>query len=111
MIESERIKIKILYEAVVKILQFTKDILGVEELEANLLVWDAVKMNLVVIDEMDSKINEETKKKYSKISWYKIKEIRPYVLSPLLGFDIEEIWNVIQKRMPAFKLQLEEVLN
>jgi len=80
MIESELSKIKTLYEAVNKILQFTKDISGVKELESNLLVWDAVKMNLVVIDEMDSKIDINTKEQFKNINWNKIKEIRPYIL-------------------------------
>ena len=110
MIESELSKIKTLYEAVNKILQFTKDISGVKELESNLLVWDAVKMNLVVIDEMDSKIDINTKEQFKNINWNKIKEIRPYILNPLLGFDADEIWKVIKEKMPIFKLQLEKIL-
>ena len=111
MTESELQKIKTLYEAVNKILQFTKDILEVKELKSNILVWDAVKMNLIVIDEMDSKINKNTKEKFNNINWSKIKEIRPYILNPLLGFDVDEIWKVINEKMPSFKLQLEKIIN
>jgi len=111
MIESELAKIKLLYEAVSKILKFTKDISKIEELKSNLLVWDAVKINLIVIDEMDSKIDIKTKEEYNEINWSKIKEIQPYVLNPLLGFDIDVIWKVIKKTMPIFKLQLEKIIN
>ena len=111
MTELELTKIKVLYEAVNKILQFTKDISGIKELKSNLLVWDAVKMNLIVIDEMDSKIKKETKEKLDNINWGKIKEIRPYILNPLLGFDVDEIWKVIKGKMPSFKFQLEKVIN
>ena len=41
----------------------------------------------------------------------KVREIRPFVVSPFLGFDVDEIWKVVKKRMPVFKLQLEEILN
>ncbi|MBN1251356.1 MAG: DUF86 domain-containing protein [Bacteroidales bacterium] len=103
-------KIKAIYEAINKILQFTKDMVSIEELESNLMAWDAVKMNLVVIDEMDSKIDAEIKEHYNSVDWHKIKEAKPYVNSKYLGFDIEEIWLVIKEKMPDFKLQLERVL-
>ncbi len=109
--ESELLKIKVLHEAICKIQKFTEDMKSEADLTSNDLVWDAVKMNLVVVAEMDVKIGEEIKRKYNSIDWYKIKENKANIISKYLGFDSDEIWKAIKHKMPAFKKQLEEVLN
>ena len=63
MSKDEIQKIKILHEALNKILDFTKDMTSVEDLTSNIMAWDAVKMNLVVIYETDLKIDPQFKEK------------------------------------------------
>lgn len=109
--ENEIAKIKVMYEAVNKILEFTKGINSAEELTSDILVWDAVKMNLVVIYETDLKIAEEVKKKYNSVEWHQIKENKPILESQYLGFDGIEIWKAIEGKMPQFKKQLEEIVS
>jgi len=108
--EQELQKIKTLYEALNKIQQFTEDLNSPQELVDNPLIWDAVKMNLVLVAEMDAKIKPEIKEKYSSIDWYKIKENKPNLISQFLGFDADEVWKAIYEKLPEFKKQLEEVL-
>lgn len=110
MIESELSKIKMLYEALLKIERFTEDMKDADDLIANDLVWDAVKMNLVVIAEMDIKIKPEIKKQFNSVDWYKIQENKPNIVSKYLGFDHKEIWKVLNEKLPGFKKQLEKVL-
>jgi len=109
--ENEIAKIKVMYEAVNKILDFTKGIKSAEELTSDIMVWDAVKMNLVVIYETDLKIADEIKKKYSSVEWHQIKENKPILESRYLGFDGVEIWKAIEEKMPKFKKQLEEIVD
>ena len=108
--ETELLKIKMLYEAINKIQRFTEDMKDVSDLTSNDLVWDAVKMNLVLIAEMDMKISQEIKTKYNSVDWYKIQENKPNIVSKYLGFDHNEIWRAINEKMPGFKKQLEAVL-
>jgi len=108
--EIELLKIKTLYEAINKIQRFTEDMNSVYDMTSNDLVWDAVKMNLVVVAEMDIKISSEIKEMYNTVDWYKIKENKPNIISKYLGFDPEEVWKAIKEKMPGFKKQLEEVL-
>jgi uncharacterized protein with HEPN domain len=110
MIEAEKSKIKVLYEAILKIERFTEDMESADDLISNDLAWDAVKMNLVVIAEMDMKISPEIKEKYNTVDWYKIQENKPNIISKYLGFDHNEIWKAIKHKMPEFKTQLEIVL-
>jgi len=108
--EQELQKIKTLYQALVKIQRFTEDIKNPQELIDNPLIWDAVKMNLVLVAEMDAKISPELKQKFSSVDWYKIEENKPNLISKFLGFDVEEVWKAIHEKLPEFKKQLEEVL-
>jgi len=110
MVDEELDKIKMIYQAISKILQFTSEIKSVDELTENLLVWDAVKMNLVVIYESYLKLNPETTKKYNSVEWHKIEEHSPNVMNIYLGFDSKVIWNLVWEEIPEFKKRLEEIL-
>jgi uncharacterized protein with HEPN domain len=110
MIKEELEKVKMIYQAISKILQFTEGIKSVDELTENLLVWDAVKMNLVVIYETDLKLNPETKEKYNTVEWHKIKAYKPNVENIYLGFDSKFIWKLIWEEVPEFKKRIEEIL-
>lgn len=108
--EIELQKIKILYNALDKIQKFTEDIKSASELLENPIIWDAVKMNLVLVAEIDRKIPPEIKKNYNSVPWNKIRENKPHIVSEFLGFDADEVWKAINEKLPAFKKQLEDVL-
>ena len=110
MSKEEIQKIKIIYEALNKILEFTKDMANVEDLTSNIMAWDAVKMNLVVIYETDLKISPEFKKKYQFVEWDQIKDNKLILESRYLGFDSDEIWKAIQGKLPEFKNQIASIL-
>ncbi len=108
--KAELQKIKILHEAIIKIFDFTKGMKSVDDLTSNIMAWDAVKMNLVVIYETDLKIAPEFKMKHKNVDWDQIKDNKPILESTYLGFDSDEIWKAIQNKMPQFKKQIEEIL-
>lgn len=108
--DTELDKIKTIYEAVNKILEFTKGMKSELELTSHIMAWDAVKMNLVVIYETDLKISSEIKEKYNSVEWNQIKEYKPILESQYLGFDSAEIWKVIQHKLPEFKKQMKGIL-
>jgi uncharacterized protein with HEPN domain len=110
MVQDEIDKIRLIYEAMNKILEFTKGMKGVDELTSNLLVWDAVKMNLIVIYESDLKLNNETKEKYKSVEWHKIQDYKPNVINIYLGYNSELIWKLIWEEIPSFKKQIEGIL-
>ncbi|MCF6242590.1 MAG: DUF86 domain-containing protein [Bacteroidales bacterium] len=107
--EQELQKIRTLYNALDKIQRFTEDINSAAELLENPLIWDAVKMNLVLVAEMDRKILPEVKEKYHSVPWSKIRENKPHIVSEFLGFDVDEVWKAITEKLPDFKKQLEEL--
>ncbi len=110
MSKEEIQKIKILHEALNKILDFSKDMTSAEDLTSNIMAWDAVKMNLVVIYETDLKIDPEFKVRYKNVDWEQIKDNKPILENNYIGFDSEEIWKAIHEKMPVFKKQIEGLI-
>ena len=80
MLEEELLKVKTLYEAINKIQKFTEDMNNVKDMTSNQMAWDAIKMNLVVVAEMDTKIKPEIKDKFNMVDWYKIKENKSNII-------------------------------
>lgn len=108
--EQEFNKIKNLYNAVCKILDFTRGMNSVEELTSNKMAWDAVKMNLVVIYETYQNIDKKLIKNSNSVPWHEIDEYKPKLENQYLGFDGDEIWKLIQNRLPQFKEELKTVI-
>jgi uncharacterized protein with HEPN domain len=108
--KEELDKIILIYQAISKIQQFTEGMKSVDELISDLLVWDAVKLNLIVIYETYLKLALETKEKYNSVDWNKIEETSPNVMNLYFGFDSKYIWNLIWKEIPEFKKRMEEIL-
>ncbi|MFN8257794.1 MAG: HepT-like ribonuclease domain-containing protein [Bacteroidales bacterium] len=103
-------KVNYLNEAIHKIFEFTSGMKSAEDLTSNIMAWDAVKMNLVVIYEMYLKLGNEFKMKYNQVDWKQVEIHKPILESPYLGFDSEEIWKAIKDKMPEFKNQIENLL-
>jgi uncharacterized protein with HEPN domain len=103
-------KIRIIYEALSKIIEFTEGMKSVDDLISNTLVIDAVKMNLIVIYETDLKLDDETKKIYNNIEWHKIQEYKSHVMSMYMGFNSNLIWKLICEEIPEYKKKIEEIL-
>ena len=103
-------KVKYLNEAINKIFEFTRGMESAGDLTSNIMAWDAVKMNLVVIYEMYLKLGDDFKTKNNMVDWKQIEIHKPMLESPYLGFDSEEIWKAILDQMPVFKKQIESLL-
>jgi uncharacterized protein with HEPN domain len=108
--KTEIAEIKVIYDAVRKILKFTEGIKSAKELKKHTMAWDAVKMNLVVIYETYLKLGNDVKEKFDSIPWHEIEVYKPRIENQFIGFDADEIWKVIQGRMPEFKGQLKEIV-
>jgi uncharacterized protein with HEPN domain len=102
--------LRLIYEAIDKITRFTAGMKSVDELTSNLLVLDAVKMNLIVIYETDLKLDTETKKKFDTVEWHKIQQYKSKVMNMAMGFDSNLIWKLICEEIPEFKKRIKEIL-
>lgn len=110
MIKDEFQITKTLYRAIDRIIRFTNGMDNIEDLTSNLMAWDAVKMNLVLIFETDSKIDSDFRKKHRQIAWEQIENYKFDLENTYLGFNKDEIWRAIHDKFPSIKKQIETII-
>ncbi len=110
MFDRDRQNVLDIKEAVDKILSYTKNINDCIEFEKNILVFDAVLMNVVVIGEAVGRLSDPFKDEHDNIEWAKIKGLRNIIAHDYFGIDIEEIWQIIDGTIPEFLVQIDVVL-
>jgi uncharacterized protein with HEPN domain len=111
MIKKELQNTKILYGAIDRIIEFTKEMKNAEDLISNMMAWDAVKMNLVLMFETSLKIDLNFRRKYKNIEWEQIENYKSTLENSYLGFDKNEIWFAIHDKFPSFKREFETIVN
>lgn len=81
-----------------------------DEFAGNSLVFDAVVRNLEIIGEAARNIPEELKVEYSDIEWKRMIGLRNIMIHEYFGIDINIVWEIIKKNIPATKPKLEEMM-
>lgn len=72
--------------------------------------FDAILMNFIVIGEMVFKLSDDFKTTNSEIEWWKIKGFRNIVAHDYFGIDAEEVWQIINTKIPELSLFIKEKL-
>ena len=75
------------------------------------LVQDAVVRNLQVMAESTQRLSDRAKSTHPKIDWYRIAGFRNILVHDYLGIDMETIWNIIGKEIPALKATVRAMMD
>ncbi len=70
---------------------------------------DAVVRNLEIIGEAASRMPEDFTDQHSKIEWVKIIGLRNRIVHEYFGVDLQIIWQILKKDLPAFKVSLKNI--
>ncbi len=103
--------LKTMYLATGKILRFSESCNNIEEIRKDEMRYDAIIMNLILIDEFNNKLSVALKKAYTAIDWERLAESRSRVSSESLGIDYEKVWKLIKTTLPHFRDDLEIIIN
>ncbi len=74
------------------------------------LVQDAVIRNLQIMAESTQRLSDTAKENQPQIDWYKISGFRNILVHDYLGVDIERVWTILQKDIPAMKKAIAEMM-
>jgi uncharacterized protein with HEPN domain len=74
------------------------------------LVQDAVIRNLQIMAESTQRLSDHLKDAQPKIDWYKIVGLRNVLVHDYLGIDMETVWNIIKKEIPALKKTVKAMM-
>ncbi len=111
MFENDLPSLKTMHLAAEKVLRFSESCNNIEKIRENEMRYDAIIMNLVLIDEFNDKLSVELKKAYTTIDWDRLAESRSRVASYSLGIDHEKVWKLIKTTLPQFRENLEIIIN
>lgn len=85
----------------------------VEEASFNLkdMIQDAVIRRIEIIGEAAKNVSIDFREKYPDIVWKKIAGMRDKLIHGYFIVDVERVWNVIVKDIPALKKQIEDIIH
>jgi uncharacterized protein with HEPN domain len=75
------------------------------------LLQDATIRNLQILAESTQCLSDAAKENMSDIDWFKIAGFRNVLVHDYLGVDIERVWNILEKDLPALKNAVKKMLD
>lgn len=75
------------------------------------LVQDAVIRNLQTMTESTQRLSDSLKSTHPSVDWRAIAGFRNILVHDYLGLDLERTWEVIEKRLPSLKADIEKMLH
>ena len=75
------------------------------------LLQDAVIRNLQTLAESTQRLSDRLKDSHPEIDWNKIAGFRNVLVHDYLGVDVERIWNIVEKELPALKNSIRKMLD
>ena len=70
---------------------------------------DAVVRNLEIIGEAAARLPGDFTDQHSEIEWIKIIGLRNRIVHEYFGVDLQIIWQILRKDIPAFKASLKNI--
>lgn len=98
-------------EPISKIEKYTSGYNSADELYENDRDFDAAMMNFIVLGETTGKLSDEFRRKNSQINWNKIYGLRNIIAHHYFGINVDIIWQILKTDLPAFKNQIQNLIN
>lgn len=76
------------------------------DFRASRLVVDAVLRNIEIIGEATSALPDDLKARHPEVPWRDIRNTRNVLAHVYFGVDLERVWEVVQRDLPALKHHL-----
>ena len=83
---------------------------GREAFMASHMVQDAVLRNLQTLAESTQRLSEMTKAKRPDVEWVQIAAFRNVLVHNYLGIDLDAIWRIVERDVPALKQAILDLL-
>lgn len=100
-------------EAIERATGYLRPLTGLEDLQQNQLVQDAVVRNIEIIGEASGNIQRmapEFIAAHPKLPWKQMRAMRNLVIHEYFFVDVNIVWTTVKKHLPGLKDQVEELL-
>lgn len=85
--------------------------IGLQAFLASETIQDATLRNLQTMSEASQRLSDEVKSTRPDIEWERISAFRNILVHNYLGIDLELIWMIVDRDIPALKLAIGEMLD
>jgi uncharacterized protein with HEPN domain len=103
MLKGNKLALMAMEEAIEKIERFTSDLSSWQDLKNDEETFDACLMNFVIIGESVLRLDIHFIEQNNQIEWHKIRGFRNLIAHDYFGIDAEEVWDIIQNKIPELK--------
>jgi len=76
----------------------------------NEILKRACSRSLEIIGEAVRNLSSDFRRRHKQIEWKKIAGLRDKIIHYYFGVNWDILWDVIKKRIPTLKIQLERIL-
>jgi uncharacterized protein with HEPN domain len=97
-----------IWESIEKIERYIKG-MSLENFQSDEKTTDAVVRNLEIIGEAAGRLPKDFTNRHSGIEWIKIIGLRNRIVHEYFGVDLQIIWQILKKDLPAFKVSLKKI--
>ena len=106
--KDDRLYLIHISECIARIQQYVAA--GRDEFLASSLIQDATLRNLQILTESTQRLSEQIKRTYADVDWKGISAFRNVVVHDYLGLDMEQVWQIVFRDLPALKNTVEALL-
>jgi uncharacterized protein with HEPN domain len=97
-----------IWESIEKIERYTEG-MSRENFQNDEKTTDAVVRNLEIIGEAAGRLPKDFTDRHSEIEWVKIIGLRNRIVHEYFGVDLQIIWQILKKDLPAFETPLKDI--
>jgi uncharacterized protein with HEPN domain len=105
---SSGLLVEDIWESIEKIERYTEGMTQAD-FQSDEKTTDAVVRNLEIIGEAAGRFPEDFTNRHSEIEWLKIIGLRNRIVHEYFGVDLQIIWQILKKDLPAFKASLKKI--
>ena len=106
--KDDRVYLEHIREAVGRIHEYT--VAGRAAFMTNRMAQDAVVRNFEIIGEAAKRLPDPTRRRKPDIPWRDVAGFRDVLIHDYTGVDLGEVWNVVERDLPALRKAVEELL-
>jgi uncharacterized protein with HEPN domain len=107
-VKDDRLYVIHIGECLARIVQYVTG--GRETFVHSTLIQDAVLRNLQTIGQSVSRLSETWREAHPEIDWRSIIGLRNVLVHDYLGINLERIWDIIERDVPALQRTAEVIL-
>jgi len=106
--KSDRVYLHHILDMIKRVESATCD--GKSSFLASQLHQDAILRNLHTMTETTQRLSDDLKSEHPEVDWAKLAAFRNVLVHDYLGIDLELVWTVVTRDVPAFKAEVTKIL-